>query len=140
MNKQTILIAAFIVIIVFDASAQTFTDTDLKTNISAIPTPLENIAKLEPKLFDYSNEKRGIFRLPAGKQYGFMAENVQSVFQNLVKSESREYTTGKNSSRHAQMKSIDTEGLIPVLVASVQELKSEIEELRAEIEKLKKGR
>ena len=140
MNKQNILIVAVIVCISFDASAQTFTDTELKTNISAIPSPLENIAKLEPRLFDYSNEKRGLFHLPAGKQYGFMAENMQSVFPALVKSESREYTTGKNSSRHAQIKSIDTEGLIPVLVASVQELKSEIEVLRAEIEKLKKGR
>ena len=140
MNKQNILIVAFIVCISFEASSQTFTDSELKTNISAIPTPLENIAKLEPKLFDYSNEKRGLFRLPAGKQYGFMAENMQAVFPTLVKSESREYTTGKNSSRHAQIKNIDIEGLIPVLVASVQELKSEIDELRAEIEKLKKGR
>jgi hypothetical protein len=140
MNKQNILIVALIVCISFDASAQTFTDAELKTNISAIPSPLENIAKLEPKLFDYSNEKRGMFQLPAGKQYGFMAENMQSVFPALVKSESREYTTGKNSSRHAQMKSIDTEGLIPVLVASVQELKSEIEQLKVEIEKLKKGK
>jgi peptidoglycan hydrolase CwlO-like protein len=140
MNKQYILIATFIVCTAFNASAQNITDTELKTNVSAIPQPLESIAKLEPKLFDYSNEKRSLLRLPAGKQYGFMAESMQAVFPTLVKSESREYTTGKNSSRHAQIKNIDIEGLIPVLVASVQELKSEIDELKAEIEKLKKGK
>ena len=46
--------------------------------------------------------------------------------------------TGKNLFRNTTTKQINLEGLIPVLIASIQEQQAEINALRAEVEALKK--
>ena len=134
---QTAL-AFFITII--NVSAQKMNDSELKTNMNNISSALENIVKLEPKIFDYRNEKRNLLQLPAGRQYGFHAENIDSVFPGMVRSENRLYAVGKNNTRIASIANINTESLIPVLVASIKELKSEIDLLKQEVEQLKKSR
>lgn len=138
MCKQYLLTGIILFIIVIAASAQKLSDSDLKTNITDIPAALENIVKLEPKIFDYRTEKRSLLYLPSGRQYGFMSENVEAVFPGIVASENKSIVFGKNNSRSVRIKSINTENLIPVLVASIKELKSEIDFLKQEIEQLKK--
>jgi hypothetical protein len=75
--------------------------------------------------------------LPGGKQYGFLAEDVQQVFPELIRYRNMNYATGKNSSRTAQVKTMDMESLIPILVASIKEQQAEIEKLKAELSELK---
>lgn len=138
MYKQYLLTGIILFIIVITASAQKLSDSDLKTNITNIPAALENIVKLEPKVFDYRTEKRNLLYLPSGRQYGFMSENVEAVFPGMVTSENKSFVFGKNNSRSVRIKSVNTENLIPVLVASIKELKSEIDFLKQEVEQLKK--
>ena len=116
---------------------QTLSDSEIKRNVSDISNPLQSIAKLEPHVFEYSNDKYKELRLPAGAQYGFTVENLQTVFPSLVKTERKSYLVGKNLSREATVKSIDFEGLIPILVASIQQLQNEVELLKAEVQALK---
>ncbi|MEJ7589363.1 MAG: hypothetical protein WKI04_17545 [Ferruginibacter sp.] len=47
-------------------------------------------------------------------------------------------TDGKNTYRNQTIHTINEASLIPVLVASIQELHGEIEQLKKEIEQLKK--
>ena len=117
--------------------AQTLSDSEIKRNVSDISNPLQSIAKLEPHVFEYSNDKYKELRLPTGAQYGFTVENLQAVFPSLVKTENRSYLVGKNLSRQTTVKSIDFEGLIPILVASIQQLQNEVELLKAEVQALK---
>lgn len=138
MNKQYLFIVLAFFITIVNASAQKMSDSALKTNITDIPSALHNLVKLEPKTFDYRSEKRNLLHLPSGRQYGFLAENIESVFPGMVASENKSYAFGKNNTRMVSMKSVNTESLIPVLVASVKELKSEIDLLKQEIEQLKK--
>jgi len=59
-------------------------------------------------------------------QYGFVAQEVEKIYPNLVTTAQDEMKT----------KSVNYDGFIPLLVSSVQELKKENDELRARIEKL----
>ena len=119
--------------------AQTLTDSEIKKNVSDISNPLQSIAKLEPRVFEYNNDKYKELRLPSGTQYGFTVENIQAVFPSLVRTENKSYLVGKNLSRQATIKSVDFEGLVPILVASIQQLQNEVELLKAEVQALKKN-
>jgi hypothetical protein len=117
--------------------AQNIPDTEIKKNISGINNPLQNIIRLEPKAFEYNKDKFKDLKLPGGRQYGFVTEEVQSVFPELVSTRSYSYMAGKNLFRTAKIKSLDTESLIPILVASIKEQQQEIEKLKTEIQALK---
>jgi hypothetical protein len=117
--------------------AQNIPDTEIKKNISGINNPLQSIIRLEPKAFEYNKDKFKDLKLPGGRQYGFVTEEVQSVFPELVSTRSYSYMAGKNLFRTAKIKSLDTESLIPILVASIKEQQQEIEKLKIEIQALK---
>lgn len=117
--------------------AQQIPDTEIKKNITGISNPLESINRLEPKAFEYNKDKFKDLKLPDGKQYGFVAEELQSVFPELVSTRSYNYMIGKNVFRTAKVKTLDTESLIPILVASIKEQQQEIEKLKTEIKAMK---
>jgi hypothetical protein len=140
MNKQYLLTGLVFLITNINVSAQKISDEELKTNMTDISSALGNIVKLEPKTFDYRSKKGKLLQLPAGRQYGFLSANIDSVFPGIVRSENKSYTFGKNNTRTVSIANISTESLIPVLVASIKELKSEIDLLKQEVEQLKKSR
>lgn len=71
-------------------------------------------------------------KLESGTQYGFLTENVESVFPELVYTKSLFHDFGKNNYRKDQIKVVDLENLVPVLVAAIKELKNEIDQLKAQ--------
>ena len=119
------------------AYSQKIEDTEIKKNITAIDNSLERLLKLEPKIFEYNTLKYKDLQLPAGKQYGFIADNLQTIFPDLITYRNFSYSVGKNSFRTAKVKEIDVESMIPILVASIKEQHNEIEKLKTEINALK---
>lgn len=140
LHMRSMIVAVCILLISQPAFSQSLADSDLKTNTSAIEKPTERIAMLQPQVFEYKNSKLEGFRVTGGRQFGFATDNMKTVFPELVRTEKYPYTTGKNSVRHASVSNIDMEGLIPVLAASIKELKTEIEQLKAELALLKKSK
>jgi len=138
-NIKIFILTLSLFVITQQILAQTLTDSEITKYVSDISNPLQSIAKLEPRVFEYNNEKYKDLRLPGGTQYGFTVENIQAVFPSLVKTENKSYIVGKNLSRQATVKTVDFEGLVPILVASIQQLQSEIEQLKAEVQALKKN-
>jgi hypothetical protein len=63
---------------------------------------------------------------------------MYDVFPAMVSSKNISYMYGKNTYRDSKIQTIDEVKLIPVLVASIQELYQEIEQLKIEIKALKK--
>ncbi|MCC6286799.1 MAG: tail fiber domain-containing protein [Chitinophagaceae bacterium] len=118
--------------------AQDLSDAKIKKNIEPIDNSLQRIMQLEPKKYEYNVSDFKHLKLQAGSQYGFIAEELQSIFPDLVKEKSVNYMFGKNIYRNATIKTIDEAGLIPVLVASVKEQQAEIEKLKMEVLQLKK--
>lgn len=132
--------AIFLLVAVFCSSviyAQQLTDRSIKTNITTIDNPLQKLTRLTPHQFEYDTQGFKFLKLKEGAQYGFMAEDIQSVFPHLVNEKSVTYMFGKNVYRNAKFKTVDEAGLIPILVASIKEQQVEIEKLKTEITQLK---
>jgi hypothetical protein len=129
--------AIILVFLSYGASAQNLSDAELKKNATSISEPLQKLVQLEPKSFEFNTSQFKSLQLPGGKQYGFLAEDVQQVFPELISTRNMNYATGKNTYRTAKVKTMDMESLIPILVASIKEQQAEIEKLKAELKELK---
>lgn len=138
LRIKTVFLIATTLFTVNAVSAQTIADTDVKRNIATINSPLKSLLRLEPRVFEYETEKFKTLRLKEGRQYGFLADNMQEVFPGMVNSKHVNYMYGKNTYRQASIRTVDEVSLIPVLVASIQELHLEVEKLKQELSALKK--
>jgi Chaperone of endosialidase len=119
------------------AYSQKLHDNEIKKNVTAINNSLQKLTQLQPRMFEYKTDQYKHLKLQGGTQYGFVAEDFQQVFPELVKEKSTSYMFGKNSYRNATLKTIDELSLIPVLVASIKEQQLQIEKLTSELEILK---
>lgn len=135
IKKGTLV--AFLSMISITLFAQDIPDSTIKKNIAVIDNPLERIVQLEPRQFEYDPGTFKKLKLQQGQQYGFIAEDIESVFPNLVNEKSVSYTSGKNATRNARIKTVDEKSLIPVIIASMKEQQLQIEKLNEELEKLK---
>lgn len=121
-----------------NAIAQTINDEQTKLNVKGIRNPVEKLVQLKPVSFEYNTKQYKFLNLQSGKQYGFLSDNIQAVFPELVKEKRVSYMQGKNNYKHASIASINETSLIPVLVASIVEQQKQIDQLKSEIEALKK--
>lgn len=136
LGKSSLII--IFVLIAHLAISQDLSDNDIKKNAVPIQEPLKQITSLNPQKFEYNRSKYDHLQLPAGSHYGFIAEEFQQVFPALVYRKSHSYMVGKNAYRNAQVKTINLEQLIPVLIASIKEQQMQLDALKAEIEMLKR--
>ena len=90
-------------------------DRNLKENIAPINYGLDEILNLNPVTFNWKEDK-----INQGKQYGFIAQEVQGIMPDLVK-DTGDYL------------GLDKEAIFTVLVKAVQELKSEVDSLKKQI-------
>lgn len=68
--------------------------------------------------------------LEEGKQYGFLAKDIQALYPSLVKEKRISERFGKNAYRTKVIKVIDENALIPAMVASIKKQNVEIEDLK----------
>lgn len=138
MKQLKIVLACLVMsVITTGVFAQEIADNTVKKNVKAIDDATTSLIKLEPKQFEYDIEKYKHLGLKQGVQYGFLAENVEQTFPELVQQKKVSYAFAKNSYRDAKLKTVDEESLIPVMVAAIKELHSQIQALQAEIATLK---
>ena len=90
-------------------------DIRLKENIKPIESALDKAMKLQGVTFDWK-ENNSVLDLK--EDIGFIAQDVQKVLPELV----RENKDGMLSMRH--------QGVTPILLEAIKELKAEIEELK----------
>ena len=94
-------------------------DKRLKENIKPIESALDKVSKLQGVTFDWIQKEDQI--LDIKEDIGFIAQDVQKVVPELV----RENSDGILSMRH--------QGITPILLEAIKELKAEIEELKKQI-------
>ena len=121
------------------ASAQTNlpTNSELIKQSSPLVNTLSDINQLKPVVFEYDKNQILKLKLPSGQQYGFIAEEVHQTMPELVKSRKKMISSGKNSFKTVEVKDVDMNSLIAILVASVKEQQREIDRLKAEMQSLK---
>lgn len=147
------------------AAGQTWSTSDgrFKKNVNTIPNgTLQKIMNLNPCNYVYDSKKYPMFKGETRKQSGFIAQEVEQVFPELVTNQkympdptfdptansgvgTKSSTSKKNVNTTAdneipQVKgyyAVDYVSLIPYLVKAIQEQQLIIESLKAEIDDLK---
>lgn len=83
----------------------------------------EKLNALQAYSFKYKTENYPSNNFPEGTQFGFMADQVESIFPNLVKKDSE----GHGFVNYTQV--------VPLMVETIKDLTARIEALEAKIEK-----
>ena len=94
----------------------TTSDYRLKENVVDLEDALDRLLKLKPKQFNFINDKNNMID-------GFLAHEVQEVVHNAVTGEKDAVDEEGNN----VYQSIDHSKIIPLLIASAQELKKELD-------------
>ncbi len=96
-------------------------DITLKKNIVHVDDVLARVLALQPITWNWRTEED-----TAPLKYGFIAQEVEEVFPDLV--QLKEWEDG------TLRKFLSTNDLIPYLVAAIKEQQAELEDLRGQIE------
>lgn len=130
---------------VFTTGAYFPSDEKLKSNIRDYDaSALSKIMSLQTKSYSYDVAKYKYMNLPAGDQFGFLAQDLEKLFPQLVTKavQPAEYEkgskNGKKLSDEVQFKAVNYTGLIPVLTKAVQEQQQIIDKQQKAIDDLLK--
>ena len=108
-------------------------DEKLKENLQPLQNALDKVMKLDVKTFSYKTTEFPEMNLPAGTQSGFTAQNIESVFPELVK------VNPAKKEQPVEFKAVNYIGMIPVLTEAIQEQQALIEKQQQKIEELEKA-
>lgn len=123
-------------------------DARLKTDIEPLPEGLATVLLLKPRKYQYDTEAYEFMNLPHQQQYGFLAQEVEAILPELTKETFHAYDEALSDTEEGQgiyFTAINYTGLIPIMVAGMQEQqeiideqKQQINDLEARIERLEK--
>jgi hypothetical protein len=107
-------------------------DEKLKENIQPLENVMDKVMQLDINTYNFKQEF-AIMNLPESRQYGFTAQNLESVFPELVK-----INPAKGEAQPIEFKAVNYTGLIPVLAEAIQEQQNELKSKDARIDDLQK--
>lgn len=90
------------------ADINSTSDINLKTNIQTVENALDTVSQLRGVSFDWKENGKG--------SYGVIAQELEEILPELVK--------------NGDVKSVNYNGIVGVLIEAIKELKEEIEELK----------
>ncbi|MFH2096186.1 MAG: tail fiber domain-containing protein, partial [Bacteroidota bacterium] len=111
--------------VVTSAPPISLSDTLIKQNIIPLNNSLDIINQLNPVSFNFDTAKFGYMNLPAGEQYGLLAQDVETVLPELVHSvmpPAMFDTLGNMTIDSMMFKGLNYIGLIPILTEGIKEL------------------
>lgn len=123
-------------------------DKNLKENIQSVSGILEKLKQLNMYSYNYKKDLIADYGLAPGLQYGVLAQEVESVFPELVRDSKltaildvNKPSSELNAStprKTMDAKTVNYTGLIPILLQAIKEQQDEIEGLQNRIEQLEK--
>lgn len=118
-------------------------DGKFKKNIRHFDNSLERILRIEAKIYENKTDEFEFMNLAIGDQYGFIAQEMEAVFPELVRvnfhtAPDREEDEQETHNEPIEFKSINYIGLIPVLTEAIKELHTIIETQNQRIDALEK--
>ena len=117
-------------------------DAKFKKDISLLNGSLDKIMKLKPKKYFYKTEAFKSMKLPKKKSIGLIAQEVETVYPDLVSEEVIPVEDIDENGEKIQVdelkepekyKSINYLGLIPVLINAIQEQQEEIDMMKRQL-------
>ncbi len=101
-------------------------DSILKTNIKPIQNPISTIRQLKPKSFYFDTTNTVGLNFSGKKQYGFLAQNVNTVLPELLNT----FYAPKDSTLSTPYSNINYNAFISLLTAGMQQQQLSIDSLR----------
>jgi hypothetical protein len=101
-----------------DITSNTSSDMTLKENIINIPNPLEKIAKIGGYMFDWKDHGYEDVH-GKGHDTGIIAQEIEAILPEIV------------NTRESGIKGVNYMKLIPLLIESIKELKTELDKLKS---------
>ena len=106
-------------------------DRKLKTNIQSLGdvfSAVDVVKKLNPVTYDFKTDEYKIMNLPAAKQYGFIAQELQEVLPNLVQSSNTAVSRDENGNLvRDEILSVNYLEVIPILTEAIKEQQQSID-------------
>ncbi len=117
-------------------TAWTTSDENLKSNIEDLSGGLETIMQLHPKTYHFRTDDYPYLQMAEGPQYGLLAQDMEQVVPDLVRDVHRPAdidSSGNELDAAMDFKAVKYEGLIPILIAAVQEQQATIAQMQEQI-------
>ncbi len=108
----------------FATGSWTSSDARYKKNISTIENSLDKVMKIRGTSFEFRSDEFKDYQFAEGPQFGLIAQEVENIFPEVVKTESNGY------------KSVNYDGMIPILIESIKEQQQHIESQQKQIDEL----
>lgn len=115
-------------------------DRKLKNDIQPLSGALSIIQKLKPSVYTFKTNEYQQMQLPAGLQYGLIADEVQQVIPGAVKKavhpamyENDDEHNGKKLSEEVEFNAVNYIEMIPILISGIKEQQAMIEKLTAKV-------
>ncbi|MBL0127366.1 MAG: tail fiber domain-containing protein [Flavobacteriales bacterium] len=115
-----------------------WTDSDemLKENIEDLTGGLGRVMQLQPKTYNFRTDQFGFMGLPDGQEYGLIAQELQLVVPELVRTIHRPAdidSLGNVVHPAIEFKAMRYDGLIPILISAVKEQNTMITGLQQQV-------
>jgi hypothetical protein len=125
---------------VYAVTYNNISDRKFKTEITPLRNSLNQLMSLKASSYVFKKDNNANIGFPSGKQLGLIADEVKQVFPELVKPtvHPAKYDTNRTVlSPEVKYESVNYIGLIPVLIASIQEQQKQLGEQQRQIQELK---
>lgn len=118
-----------------------FSDSLLKTNIRPVTNAGSLLSRVQVKSYVFDTTNFPSMNLPHGNQYGVIAEEIERVLPELVKTSASPnmINGGTPNGQSISLKAVNYAGLIPLLIANSQEQRSVIDSLQARLKQLEES-
>lgn len=112
-------------------------DAKLKKDVTTFENAMDKINQLQPRTYNFKTDEFKYMNLPAEKQYGFIAQELEKVFPEMVRKVVQPIDVDNKEKGNIEFKAINYTELIPVLTQALKEQNSEIETLKAAMAEMK---
>ena len=115
-------------------------DAKLKENVASLSGTLSRIMQVKSRMYDYrSGTEFSSMSLSSGKHYGFVAQELEEVFPELVVDVVHPGDDPANKVRGPEIhyKGVKYMEMVPILVKAIQEQQQMIDKQQKEIDELK---
>jgi hypothetical protein len=103
-------------------------DANLKTNIQDLkPGATQLLHQLRPRSYDFKTKMKNHRQLPTEPQLGLLAQELKEVLPNLVREKMQ---TDEDGNEMGMTMAVNYLGLIPILIASNQEIDKSLQEMQ----------
>jgi hypothetical protein len=115
-------------------------DRKFKANLAPLKSPLAQIMKLKPYSYSFKTTEYSNIRLPKGKHFGLVADEVKQVFPEVVKEAVKPAKYSKDMKiieKEEKYEAVNLIEILPAVIGAIQEQQTTIDALKAENQELK---